>query len=357
VDGRKHSNLLHGILAALPEAAMPSTLLAMALTPLGWVSEKLSSDAVRAVRAVEETAPPLARMVGHVLAMLAGTRLSTVSDPALAINAIHVVAKFRGQYPVLIVDEANRAINANDPTTLALLSHVVAETKQNNDMIVLLATSEYSYPHGLAKLTLPKDDKEEASGGSIASKLTKVMFAGEVPPSDMRDLLVGKCGAGPALADALLAHYGGHIHTTVLAVNLMAELGEDFDPLSVAGATDLSTGIVRCIKLSSSVLKKYGVETGPGFENRDALKGRMRATLEEMARRGFCPLDETTDPVGKIIDGENVGGVVSRAGIAPGLPDDVWGAADCGVVPTSQFARILIARKLAAFKPTTESPE
>ena len=140
-----------------------------------------------------------------------------------------------------------------------------------------------------------------------------------------------KWGVGPALADVLMAHYGGHVLMTKDAINLLARIGDRFDPTMVPDSNHLRSGIAECLENQSQ-------------------GRRMRDTLEQMARRGFCPVGKVADPVEGIISEQNVGGVVRDSGTTPGLSDEVWAGASYGygVVPTSSWARLMIGLELSA---------
>jgi hypothetical protein len=73
---------------------------------------------------------------------------------------------------------------------------------------VILASSDYAYPYLLE------------NNGLNLNEITAILFAGEVPPKSMWELLVTKkngstnkhvIGMGKNLARLLIASYGGHI--------------------------------------------------------------------------------------------------------------------------------------------------
>ena len=61
-----------------------------------------------------------------------------------------------------------------------MLSQIVQLIKQSSKMQVIMASSEYDYPHLLKRNGLNLPD------------ITTVMFAGEIPPKSMWHLLVTK---------------------------------------------------------------------------------------------------------------------------------------------------------------------
>jgi hypothetical protein len=79
--------------------------------------------------------------------------------------------------PVFLFDEANTLLSSK-----LVLDCLVKFTKQTREITVLLASSEYSFLFRLNKLDLN------------LSNITRTIFAGEVPPLDMIDLLQNKWG-------------------------------------------------------------------------------------------------------------------------------------------------------------------
>ena len=76
-------------------------------------------------------------------------------------------------------------------------------------------------------------------------------------------------------------------------------------------------------------------------------KNEMIATLQQLAERGFVPLQDRDDQIAEVISKNNVGGVVAKSALNVGLPKSVW---NCdfkfGLVPSSQSMRLLIAEYL-----------
>ena len=58
--------------------------------------------------------------------------------------------------------------------------------------------------------------------------LTGFIFAGEVPPYKMYELLTTRWGVGHNLAVALIDHYGGHIYSTLLKLEELNSIGDHF---------------------------------------------------------------------------------------------------------------------------------
>ena len=64
--------------------------------------------------------------------------------------------------------------------------------------------------------------------------------------------------------------------------------------------------------------------------------------------------DGYDDPVAGVISANNVGGVVVKGSLAVGLPEEVWKSTPCtcGIVPSKQSMRSLIAEQLMRGKDT-----
>ena len=77
--------------------------------------------------------------------------------------------------------------------------------------------------------------------------ITDFIFAGEVPPYKMYELLTTRWGVGHNLAVTLIDHYRGHIYNTVSQLEYLNRQGEDFVTTSEA-QTD---GVQMCLDLSA----------------------------------------------------------------------------------------------------------
>ena len=77
--------------------------------------------------------------------------------------------------------------------------------------------------------------------------ITDFIFAGEVPPYKMYELLTTRWGVGHNLAVTLIDHYGGHIYNIVSQLEYLDRQGEDFVTTSEA-QTD---GVQMCSDLSA----------------------------------------------------------------------------------------------------------
>jgi hypothetical protein len=136
--------------------------------------------------------------------------------PNEMLNGFVQAAKEMNQYPVLIIDEANRVLGLGGEIrdSSKTLDKMVALTKQRKEMTVIMASTDYTYPYVLQANGLNLDD------------ISRICFAGEIPPKSMWDLLVTKTnsggdkviGMGENLASVLIASYGGHFLCTLTAV-------------------------------------------------------------------------------------------------------------------------------------------
>jgi hypothetical protein len=106
-----------------------------------------------------------------------------VSDGStVALQSFVDLAKARGKRPVLIIDKANKVLGLGEGpgATSSVLSQIVMLTKQSGKLDVIMASSEYAYPHLLERSGLNLND------------ISAVLFAGEIPPKSMWELLVTK---------------------------------------------------------------------------------------------------------------------------------------------------------------------
>ena len=250
--------------------------------------------------------------------------------------------KSRGEFPVLIIDEANSALpsasssaapgeaaqakspqdKAMEARTLAALKLLTQLTKECREMNVLLASSEHAEPFRLASLGFKTED------------FTETVVACEVPPPDMRALLVDKWRCGPQLAEGLMAVYGGHVWRTSLALGDLAREGPAFEAIGAFSSAPLD-GVNKCLAAArggSGVAKVEGLED----------------VLRELAERGFAAIPSRDDPRAEVVSENNVGGVVPRGASAPGLPRAAWATgAKFVLAASSQSMRLLLASELA----------
>ena len=186
-------------------------------------------------------------------------------------------------------------------------------------MNVLLAASEHSEPFRLAQL------------GFKTGHLTETVVACEVPPAEMRRLLVEKWRCGPALAEGILSVYGGHVWRSYLALSRLERDKAGFKALA-AFSPESADGVAACIKAARS-----GAPNMAGLE----------AMLRELAVRGHVAIPSRSDPRAELVSQHNVGGVVPDSASAPGLPPEAWASGVAFVLAvSSQGMRLQLARAL-----------
>lgn len=238
--------------------------------------------------------------------------------PEKAIENFVAVAAARGRFPCLFVDEANLAFAVgNKEDNKRILELLVMLTKQSKQLNVLFASSEHAYPFRL-----------QQDLGFNLSNLTRTVFAGEVHPVSMRELLVKHWGMGEGLAGHCLAAYGGHVLLTSNAISELSLRKEQF-----AAENMVPVGLYGCI------MQCFMAEAGyPG----------MKDLMRKIAVHGWVSIDDHLDPRAEILSKNNVAGVVDNASLVVGLPRSVWGdGANYGLIPASQQVRLMIAKVLS----------
>ena len=247
----------------------------------------------------------------------------------------------RGFFPVLVIDEANLALPSPRPPkapgdtqpeppftpeearvrerTLAALGLLTQLSKESKRLNVLLAASEHAEPYRLAEL------------GYSTAHMTEVVVASEVPPAEMRAMLVDNWRCGPALAEGLLAVYGGHV---LRAKNALAKLARDKAGSKAISAItpDAIRGVLACLRAARS--------------SDPVMKG-LHDVLRELAECGYAAVDDDTDPRAALVSHFNVGGVVLENTFAPGVPPAAWDSGGKVVLAaSSQCMRLLLASEL-----------
>ena len=186
----------------------------------------------------------------------------------------------------------------------------------------MLVSSEHAFPYRLRdpKLNFNLDN------------FNGYIYAGEVPPKEMYDLLTVKWGVESNVALALINIYGGHIYDMKEALSRLHLEKEKFDYFF---DSNLSSNVQECLDWR--------------FEKEED-NVRMRETLRKLAVTGFVLLEKIDDPVAKVISANNVGGVVKKSGIVVGLNRQVWQGTESkyGIVPSKQSMRLVIAEMLKA---------
>ena len=154
--------------------------------------------------------------------------------------------------------------------------------------------------------------------------LTRYIFAGEVPPDKMYELLTTKWGIGHNLAVTLTDHYVGHIYDILLRLEALNSMGEGFVP----GSQLQADSVLECLKF-------------------DGDKPHMRELLTQIAEKGFAPLSDKEDREAEIISKNNFGGVVQfEKATVIGLPTAVHRDHKMGLIPSKQSIRLVIAEVL-----------
>jgi hypothetical protein len=236
------------------------------------------------------------------------------------------LAEERNCIPCLVVDEANLFMGSDTVNeNWEILVDLERRTKQKNAMAVILTSSEHVFPYKLSQAN---------KGGLKVESVGNVVFAGEIPPKEMWDLLVTAkqddsskkvIGMGFNLAELCLDSYGGHVWYTSMAVEKLLNRKEDFKA-EMAGPFSLYNEIEQCLKNDES-----------------------KEMLKSLAKSGFCSVGDFENKQVKEISEKDIGGLVNSAGVAIGLPATVWANTrdKFGLVPTAQVLRLMIADKLA----------
>jgi hypothetical protein len=244
--------------------------------------------------------------------------------------------EMEGRFPVLIIDEANRALPSakvdkdarksppdeeTERRTLQVLDLLTRLTKESRRMNVLLTASEHAEPFRLALL------------GFGTQHMTSTVVACEVPPAETHALLTREWRCGPALAEGLMAVYGGHVWRLRLAVGGLAHEGPAFRAVSGFPAA-VSDGVNKCVRAARSEDKAMA-----GFDS----------MLRAVATRGYAEVSSREDPRAELACKLNVGGLVPDVALAPGLPPEAWSEAASTqlLVAASHGSRLLLARELA----------
>lgn len=263
------------------------------------------------------------RVIGMEAKLDLSKKATTVMEANLEmLDRVVTLARKQRLYLCLVVDEVNLAfptphhqtrLTPDEQRMLSetkmLLERLVMLTKQSRSMNVLLVSSEYSYPYRLRHENFFN-----------TSNLTATLFAGEVPPADMRTLLRDTWDLGPRLSDVFLAFYGGHIHMASQALHKLASHLDDFKCFSVApdGAAGATAAAL-----------------GSGNSSNERIKARD--LLRSVAQRGFAPVSEEGDSSAQALARANLGGLVKCESLVVGLPESVRGDSSFGFVPSSQF--------------------
>jgi len=158
-----------------------------------------------------------------------------------------------------------------------------------------------------------------------AENFTKYIFAGEIPPNRMFELLTTEWGLGENLALAMIDIYGGHIWNAFNAIHELkrhaSRMQSDDFGLSLA-----LNAALKCVK--------------SGDDN-------LTSSLKELAKTGFCPSDEIDSLVAQEISKCNLGEVAKRGSYSMGFDESLWKGKNhrvkFGLIPSRHAVRLAIA--------------
>jgi len=269
---------------------------------------------------------------------IAGVPLDDAPRAKLGINQlldIFIAAcQRRGEYPVIVIDEANRLVRdaEDNERTLSLMQYFTRISKQERQASVVLATTDHRILEHLQAMRY--------NTGHISN----IVVVDEVPPAEMKRLLVDTWGCGEHLASTLLQLYGGHV---MYAAQGVFDLASAADPASLQGRSALclmTDAPSRCF--TDWTLDKAGVAAA----ERAAMRKRMREVLRALAVDGFVPLDTPWDDVAVVASIADVGQVIMHGTAAASVPLHAWDACTASghqpmavLVPSFHIMRLLIA--------------
>jgi len=245
-----------------------------------------------------------------------------LDDLPVVMRGVAEAARKQNCHPVIVVDEANLALNPNpdnpnaflqQKATKTMLETFTALSKEAKTHTFILLSSEHAYPFAL----------QEELQFNLAN-LSDLIIAGEVPPADHLKLLTQKWFMGDRLANLCLAAYGGHTYFTSLGVVKLLSQKHHFAAENAA-PVDVYNNVANSL------------EKHPETEG----------LLWQLALKGFAPLPKADDPRAKVLSRANLAGVVSRQSVVVGLPEDVWRKNDqYGLVPPCMMVRLMILKML-----------
>lgn len=247
--------------------------------------------------------------------------VSKEPDPTIVLESLLNGMAGESKVITLVVDEANLPLTIDSETSTADIKQVKATlalftrmTKQEKKINVILVSSDHVFPF---RLTEPKL-------GFNLKDINKFIFAGEVPPNKMFNLLTQEWELSDNLALSIISLYGGHIWDVYQALIKLKNRKEDF----ILFDSNLSANIDNCFDDCTN-------------------KEEMIRILRLLAQNGFYPLEKRNDPIAEVISRHNVGGVVTERALNIGLPKSAWyDGYKFGLVPASQSMRLVIAEYL-----------
>jgi len=229
-----------------------------------------------------------------------------------------------GSIPTIIIDEANRfltdAVQIPDMRLQIrdLLEFLAKVSKQSNQCKVILTSAEYGFPFLLDSL----------AEGIYSANASEIIYAAEIAPHCMYEALTTKWEMGHHLASVFIACYGGHLWNCANAFDMLKSKREVFKAKTVLGSSQFSN-VDICVNSKID---------------------RMKELLEEVAKVGFAPILNERDPRVEFASTHGVLGVVDPDAVVIDVPAEVREGKRCGVVPSSQSMRLVIANVLEDYK-------
>ena len=225
----------------------------------------------------------------------------------------------KDKLPVIVIDEANIIVgdslgdDAKRRNLRELFDLFVLLSKELHKAIFILASSEHTFPFYLSR---------------NFSNITNFIFMGEVSPKQMFELLCYEWGMGPRLADMFLNCYGGNVWLCSIALDEFSKRKGLFIPAASLPAASQSHALT-CTESEF-----------PQMEN----------VLREVAEFGFAPVVGMFDERIKFCSEKNVLGFVMARSTIPAVPYEIREKHQYGVVPSSQYMRLLLAQELVKKK-------
>ena len=285
-----------------------------------WVTAALDASTLKLL-------PSAAEAAGTTAGTLVKAPLTPTSEPPSLDDVVEAYVKAceeEKRYPCLIIEEANVAFSSKDTErTKDALRLLTSLTKEQDRMSVFITASEHSEHFRLREL------------GYKADHWSNTVLVPELAPKAMRDVLVGKWGMGPNLADAMMSVWGGHLLGTYQGLGSLALAKEEFAAWEnpIVFSDDAQSGAETCV----------------GIEAEDKTMKGMDAMLRKVAEVGYAAAPKAeTDPRVKLASDWNVLGVVTGKSITPSLVHSaVFPKSQPAVVATLQSMRPLLALKFS----------
>jgi hypothetical protein len=206
----------------------------------------------------------------------------------------------------IIFDEANKYFTAE---SLPLLDYLTALTKQNRQLAVIMATSDYGFPFALENI------------GYNTFHISKSLVLSDVSPCETLRLL-SSWGVRPKLAYLLVEIYGGHILQISRALVDLHHNKEN---------AKINTYFISGLKNRLAVCIKESEDAG--------ICEKVMTALHTLMSLGFFACN-FNDPVALLLTKCNIAGFIGSESIVPGLSTNVR-RTETGLVPSVQMIRIV----------------